>query len=203
MRSEKSTVSNLVTARFVRWRPSPNMGGARLCPGELRGAAIAGNNRYGAVRKMRLSVSGSFSASAPLSGAGASVMQMVAFQAAGSGSSLPPTPTPAPTPTPTSTPSPTPAPTPAPTPSPTPNPDITLAWNANQATGNSATNTAGYRVHMGSASVVYTQTTDVGNATTCAVSDLMSGTTYYFVVTAYDSAGLDSPPSNDVSQAAP
>jgi hypothetical protein len=152
-----------------------------------------------------VSVSGSYNASAPLSGAGASVMQMVAFQAAGSGGSLSPTPTPtpAPTPTPSSTPTPTPTPTPAPTPSPNPNPGLTLAWNANQATGNSATSTAGYRVHMGSASGVYTQTTDVGNTTSCEVSNLESGTTYYFVVTAYDSAGLDSPPSNEVSQAAP
>ena len=35
------------------------------------------------------------------------------------------------------------------------------------------------------------------------VSSLVSGTTYYCVVTAYDSAGLDSPVSNEIVYQAP
>jgi hypothetical protein len=56
---------------------------------------------------------------------------------------------------------------------------------------------------VGLASGVYTQSTDVGNTTTATASNLISGSTYYFVVTAYNSAGVESPHSNEVSQQAP
>src|ERR1700730_12709987 len=58
---------------------------------------------------------------------------------------------------------------------------------------------AGYRVHWGTASGTYTQETDVGNTTTAVVSNLTAGTTHFFAVTAYNSAGLESLPSNEVS----
>jgi fibronectin type III domain protein len=78
-----------------------------------------------------------------------------------------------------------------------------LAWNANPPTSDPATNTTGYRVHVGLASGIYTQSTNVGNTTAVTESTLVSGSTYYFVVTAYNSAGLEGPPSNEVSYKAP
>jgi hypothetical protein len=133
---------------------------------------------------------GSFSASAPLQSAGPWMMQMVAFRAAGS---------PAPTPTPT----PKPTPTPMPVPSPTPTPTISLAWNANTATTNANTNTMGYTLHTGFSSGNYTQTTDLGNTTAATVPLTQSGSTYYFVITAYNTAGVQSVASNQISVTAP
>ena len=88
-------------------------------------------------------------------------------------------------------------------PAPTGSKKLTLAWNANTPTNNAATNTTGYRIKLGTASKTYTQTTTLGNVTTATVSSLVSGTTYYCAVTAYDSAGLDSPISNEVVYQAP
>jgi hypothetical protein len=139
---------------------------------------------------------GSISATAPLASAGPWVMQMVAFRGAGS-------PTTNPTPAPTPTPSPTPIPTPSPTPAPTPSNSVTLAWDANAVTGNSATDTAGYDLYMGITNGTYTQVTDVQTATSYTVQNLTSGTTYYFAVTAYDSNRLQSPYSNQVSYTVP
>jgi hypothetical protein len=56
---------------------------------------------------------------------------------------------------------------------------------------------------MGITSGTYTQSTDVGNATTAKASNLISGSTNYFVVTAYNSAGIGSLRSNEVSFTAP
>jgi Fibronectin type III domain len=115
-----------------------------------------------------------------------------------------PTPTATPTPTPTPTPAPTPTPTPTPTPIPTPTPrSVTLAWSANTPTNDPGTNTVGYRLHIGRASANYTQTIDVGSSTTTTVSLLVSGSTYYFVVGAYNAAGIEGPYSNEVSFTAP
>jgi hypothetical protein len=86
---------------------------------------------------------------------------------------------------------------------PAPLESATLAWNANAPTGNPATNTVGYRLHMGSTSGHYTQTTSLGNITTSKVSNLVKGTTYYWAVTAYNSSGTDSPPSKELSYKAP
>jgi Fibronectin type III domain len=162
-----------------------------------------------------VTAAGSYSATAPLGYWGNWVMQMVAFRSASSAPTPTPVPTPSPTPTPTpkTTPSPTPTPTPkttpsptptpTPTPSPTPGSSVTLAWNANLPTSDPATNTTGYRLHLGLASGVYTQSTNVGNTTSVTVSNLISGLKYYFVVTAYNSSGLESPPSIEVSYTAP
>jgi hypothetical protein len=105
-----------------------------------------------------------------------------------------PTPTIAPTATPTATPNPTPRPTATPTPTATPVSSVTLAWNASNSS-----NVTGYRVLYGQASGNYSQQLDAGNATTNTVSKLAPNTTYYFVVKAYDAAGQESWPSNEVS----
>jgi hypothetical protein len=128
-----------------------------------------------------VTAAGSYTAGPSLTSAGSWVMQLAAFRAAGA----------------TSTSSPTPSPTPRQSSS------VTLAWDANVATSNSGTNTVGYRLYMGLASANYTQSTNVGNSTTATVSGLSSGSTYYFAVTAYNAAGTQSPPSNQVSFTAP
>ncbi len=70
--------------------------------------------------------------------------------------------------------------------------NVTLAWDAESGV-------AGYRLHYGTSSGSYTQSSDVGTNTTATVSNLTAGQTYYFVVTAYNSAGLESQPSDQVS----
>jgi hypothetical protein len=113
-----------------------------------------------------------------------------------------PTPTPAPTPTPTPVPTPTPTPTPVPTPTPTPVPKITLAWNAVPNTNDPGTNPVGYHVHTGFSSGGENQSIDVGNVTQYVYTGT-SGDLYYFTVTAYNQALIDSLPSNEVSAIAP
>jgi hypothetical protein len=53
-------------------------------------------------------------------------------------------------------------------------------------------NIAGYIVYYGAASGSYTNANDVGNVTSNTVPGLLEGVTYYFVVTAYDTYGLES-----------
>jgi Fibronectin type III domain len=70
----------------------------------------------------------------------------------------------------------------------------TLAWNA-------VTNTpiTGYRVYVGEAPRQYSRTINAGAITSSTVSSLTVGRTYYFCVTAYNSAG-ESSPSTEVSR---
>jgi len=70
---------------------------------------------------------------------------------------------------------------------------VTLVWDPNPS------GTSGYRIHVGTEPRVYDQTYDVRRATSFVFSDGVPGTRYYFAVTAYDAAGRDSPPSNEVS----
>src|SRR3984893_90048 len=72
--------------------------------------------------------------------------------------------------------------------------NVTLAWDPILQQ-----DLAGYRVHWGMVSGDYTQETDVGNTTTAVVSNLTAGTTHFFAVTAYNTSGLESLPSNEVS----
>lgn len=65
-----------------------------------------------------------------------------------------------------------------------------LAWNA-------ASGVAGYKVYYGTASHTYTSSIKVGNTTGYTVTNIPDGTTYYFVVTAYDTSGIESDPSNE------
>ena len=57
---------------------------------------------------------------------------------------------------------------------------VTLAWDPSPSSG-----IAGYRLYQGTVSRTYTNVIAVGNATTKTVSNLVSGATYFFVVTAY------------------
>ena len=68
---------------------------------------------------------------------------------------------------------------------------VTLKWDA-------GSNTFGYRLYIGTSSQSYQQVADVGRLTKSVVSNLAGHMTYYFVVTAYNSAG-ESCPSNEVS----
>src|SRR5471030_1344570 len=75
---------------------------------------------------------------------------------------------------------------------------VTATWNANPES-----DIAGYKLSYGAASHVYTTTIDVGNVTSFVVPALVGGRTYYFVVQAYDTAGLTGPNSAEVSFAVP
>ena len=61
----------------------------------------------------------------------------------------------------------------------------------------------GYQLHTGFSSGNYTQTTNLGNTTTVSVPLTQSGSTYYFIVTAYNAAGAQSLVSNQISALAP
>ncbi len=71
---------------------------------------------------------------------------------------------------------------------------VSLAWDPS-----AGPDVTGYRLYQGSASGTYTNVVDVGNATNAMVPNLVGGATYFFAVTAYDSLGLESIFSNEVS----
>ncbi|MFL6514778.1 MAG: Ig-like domain-containing protein [Chthoniobacterales bacterium] len=71
--------------------------------------------------------------------------------------------------------------------------NLKFAWNAT-----SDPNVVGYNLSYGTTSGRYTKTINAGAASSTTVS-LTPGSTYYFVVTAYNSIGMQSLPSNEVS----
>jgi hypothetical protein len=75
---------------------------------------------------------------------------------------------------------------------------VTLAWNP--STG---PNVAGYHLYQGVASLTYTNEIDVGNVTNATVSGLTQGVTYYFAVSAYTAAGVESALTTEVSYTPP
>jgi hypothetical protein len=75
--------------------------------------------------------------------------------------------------------------------------NVDLVWNADAPTTNPATNATGYRIHQGQASGTYSSVNDVGNVQTADIT-LPAGT-WFLIVTAYNAAGTDSPPSNEIS----
>ena len=80
-----------------------------------------------------------------------------------------------------------------------------LSWSAptTNTDGTAATGLAGYNLYIGNASRSYQQKINVGNLTNYSVANLADGATYYFAVTAYNSAGQESPYSAEVSKAFP
>jgi hypothetical protein len=93
-----------------------------------------------------------------------------------------------------------PAPTPTPTPTPTPSnpPQVVLNWDA------SASQVVGYRVYRSqTSSGSYNLLSGAVSSLTYTDTSVSSGSTYYYVVTAVDSAGVESIYSNQVSAAIP
>lgn len=72
---------------------------------------------------------------------------------------------------------------------------VTLAWDQN-----TESNLAGYKIYYGNSSRKYTRSVDVKDrtATTCTISDLIEGQTYYFAATAYNTSGSESNYSAEV-----
>ncbi len=83
-------------------------------------------------------------------------------------------------------------------PSETPVTVASLSWDAptTNSDGSALTNLSGYRVYYGSSSGKYTSVIDVGKVTSYVISNLSTGT-YFFVVTAYDTADYESGYSNE------
>jgi hypothetical protein len=81
-----------------------------------------------------------------------------------------------------------------------------LSWTAptTRTDGSPLTNLAGYRLRYGNSSGNYPNTITISNPTVTSfvVSNLSSGT-WYFVLAAYDSAGLESSNTNPVSKTIP
>jgi hypothetical protein len=75
---------------------------------------------------------------------------------------------------------------------------VTVAWDANTDPA-----VTGYRVHYGTAPGNYTSHVDVGNVTSCVISGLSEGVTYYFAATAYDSSDNESDYSAAVNYTPP
>ncbi|MEO8352205.1 MAG: Ig-like domain-containing protein [Chthoniobacteraceae bacterium] len=72
--------------------------------------------------------------------------------------------------------------------------NVTLAWDANPEP-----DVMGYRVYCGTSTGNYTDIIEAGNVTTATVPNLIAGTTYFIAATAYNSAGLESLPSSEIS----
>ena len=74
---------------------------------------------------------------------------------------------------------------------------VTLTWNANQES-----DLAGFKLYRGTTSGGYGApiATLPGNVTTYIATGLQVGTTYFFIITAYDLSGNESPRSNEVSK---
>ena len=70
-----------------------------------------------------------------------------------------------------------------------------LSWTAN-----TEPDLAGYKVYIGTQSGLYNPPITLGTATTYSATNLASGKTYYFCVSAFDSAGNESPCSAEVSK---
>ena len=75
---------------------------------------------------------------------------------------------------------------------------VSLAWNAS-----TSSTVTGYKVHVGTTSRSYSSHIDVGASVSATVPNLTSGTTYYYAVTAYNSAGVESSYSNEASSTIP
>ena len=74
---------------------------------------------------------------------------------------------------------------------------VTLAWNPNPES-----DIGGYRLFWGETNAPATSR-EVGNTTQTQVTNLAGGRTYYFYLTAYNSAGLESDPSSTVFYSQP
>jgi len=75
---------------------------------------------------------------------------------------------------------------------------VALAWYPSPDT-----NVVGYALYYGTSSGNYSARLDVQSQLATSISNLVAGTTYYFVVTAYTAEQLESLPSDEVAYLAP
>ena len=78
------------------------------------------------------------------------------------------------------------------------NQSVSFAWMPN-----SEPDVAGYKVYYGVASRSYSNAVDAGNATTATVSNLATGTTYYFALVAYNTLGVQSAYTSELVYSVP
>jgi hypothetical protein len=78
---------------------------------------------------------------------------------------------------------------------------VSLAWDppTNCVDGTPLTDLGGHYVYYGSSSDAATNRIDAGPSDSITVTGLLAGTTYYFVVTAYNSASEEGPPSATIA----
>jgi hypothetical protein len=75
---------------------------------------------------------------------------------------------------------------------------LALSWNQNLDA-----DIAGYKIYYGTSSRAYTNTVDTGSETSATAVNLVEGATYYFAVTAYNNAGLESDFSDEFTYLVP
>jgi hypothetical protein len=75
---------------------------------------------------------------------------------------------------------------------------VTLGWDPESDPA-----VVGYVLYYGTASLQYTVRQDVGTNTMIAISSLALGSNYFFAVTSYNSEGLESTPTPEVSVSLP
>jgi hypothetical protein len=80
----------------------------------------------------------------------------------------------------------------------TPGTTITLGWDPS-----TDPSVVGYHLYYGVASGTYTNMIDAGTNTSVTVSNLVPGVTYYFAVTTYTAAGVESMPSSEITYTVP
>jgi hypothetical protein len=71
---------------------------------------------------------------------------------------------------------------------------VNLSWDASRST-----DVVSYDVYYGTASGVYTNNVLVGNVTSCTITSLSAGVTYYITVAAVDVNGQESAFSNEIN----
>jgi hypothetical protein len=71
---------------------------------------------------------------------------------------------------------------------------VSLVWDEN-----TEPDLAGYKIYYGLSSGDYDNSVDVGNQTTCTLTNLEGDTTYYIAATAYNTQGMESDFSNEVT----
>jgi chitinase len=75
---------------------------------------------------------------------------------------------------------------------------VDLEWDPN-----TEPQLAGYKIYWGTSSGNYAFSKNVGNTTSCTITGLDEGKTYYFAATAYDGAGTESDYSNQIAYSIP
>jgi hypothetical protein len=79
---------------------------------------------------------------------------------------------------------------------------VTLGWVAptQNSNGTPITDLAGYKIHYGTASQDYTQVVSIANPSLSRyVLDSLPSGTYYFAISSYNSQGLESPLSGEIT----